>query len=238
MSRADTRGWGRGWPQNNSAKMRTVRAFRSGVALSVHREIAPIVEFVLNEVERRGYLYDHGPKDVNDDWGYANRPIAGTSIPSNHSWGLAVDLDAQEYPQGQRKRRPPQWVDDIWRKYGFQNGVYWANPDPMHYEFMGTPSDARFLVASLAGHSIENTPPPMPPSAPAPRPQEDEMKELVQDPGGAVWLVSGVWRTHVRSMAAVKALRTQGVPYRVASGAEWAVVVDSIAPAALEQIPR
>ena len=167
MSAASSRGWGRGWPQDNSSKMVTIRAEKSGVVLSVHREVAPILKFCIDTIEARGYLFDHGPKDVNDDWGYANRPIRGTSIPSNHSWGLAVDLDAQQYPQGQRKRRPPQWIDDVFRKYRFDNGAPWANPDPMHYEFNGTPADARFLVASLAAHSIESTQPPMPPSAPA-----------------------------------------------------------------------
>lgn len=188
---ADRRGWGRGWPQNNSSKMVTIRAKKSGVTLAVHREVAPILQFCIDTIEARGHLFDYGPKDVNDDWGYANRPIRGTSIPSNHSWGLAVDLDAQQYPQGQRKRRPPQWVDDVFAKYRFDNGAPWSNPDPMHYEFNGSPADARFLVASLAGHAIEQTPAPMPPSAPPivlrptpppftgtlpPVPQEDDMK--------------------------------------------------------------
>ncbi len=167
---ADRRGWGRGWPQNNAAKMVTIKARRSGVTLLVHRDVAPILKFCIDTVEDRGYLFDHGPKDVNDDWGYVNRPIRGTSIPSNHSWGLAIDLDAQEYPQGQRRRRPPQWVDDVFAKYRFDNGAPWKNPDPMHYEFNGTPADARFLVASLAGHAVDKTPAPMPPSAAPPPP--------------------------------------------------------------------
>ena len=167
---ADRRGWGRGWPQNNSSKMVTIRAKKSGVTLAVHKAVAPILQFCIDTVEERGYLFDYGPKDVNDDWGYANRPIGNTSIPSNHSWGLAVDLDAQQYPQGQRKRRPPQWVDDVFAKYRFDNGAPWSNPDPMHYEFNGTPADARFLVASLAGHAIAETPAPTPPSAPPLKP--------------------------------------------------------------------
>lgn len=171
-SRADARGWGPGWPHNNADKCTTIRLEKSGVSLMVRREIAPLVKFCGDEVERRGYLYDLGPMDPTDDWSFVNRPIRGTSIPSNHSWGLAVDMDASKYPQGQRKRRPPQWVDDIWFKYGFDNGAPWANPDPMHYEFRGTPADARFLVASLAAHAIEATPAPMPPSAPAPVPDQ------------------------------------------------------------------
>jgi hypothetical protein len=173
-TRADRRGWGPGWPTGvPPSKLRTVKAKLSGTTLMVRDEIAPLVKFCLDEIEARGYLYDHGPSDPLDDWSYVNRPIAGTSIPSNHSWGLAFDLDATLYPQGQRKRRPPQWVDDLWQKYGFSNGWTFPNPDPMHYEFLGTVADARFLVASLAAHSIQNTEPPMPPSAPLPRRDED-----------------------------------------------------------------
>ena len=50
----------------------------------------------------------------------------------------------------------------MFAKYRFDNGAPWSNPDPMHYEFNGTPADARYLVASLAAHSIDRTPPPMP----------------------------------------------------------------------------
>lgn len=178
-SRADRRGWGPGWPTNNAAKCTTITAARSGVSLMVRREIAPLVKFCIDEVERRGYLYDFGPKDPTDDWSFNNRPIRGTSIPSNHSWGLAIDLDARKYPQGQRKSRPPQWVDDIWFKYGFDNGAPWANPDPMHYEFNGTPADAAFLVASLAAHHVEQTPAPMPPSAPAPIADQEDAMSIV-----------------------------------------------------------
>lgn len=175
-TRADRRGWGPGWPVGvPPSKLRTITSKISKTVLTVHEEIAPLVKFAIDEVEARGYLYDYGPSDPLDDWSYVNRPIQGTSIPSNHSWGLAIDLDARKYPQGQRKVRPPQWVDDIWFKYGFNNGAPWANPDPMHYEFAGTPVDARFLVASLTAHYIQNTEPPMPPSAPIPR-RDDDMK--------------------------------------------------------------
>ena len=193
---ADRRGWGKGWPQDNSAKMVQITAKVSRVKLLVHREVAPILQYCIDTIEARGHLFDYGPKDVDDDWGYANRPIAGTKIPSNHSWGLAIDLDATEYPQGQRKRRPPQWVDEIFAKYRFDNGSPWANPDPMHYEFNGTPADARWLVASLAAHSIEGTPPPVPPSAPLAVPAPPTPVQPLEEPmlvrnsnDGQVWML-------------------------------------------------
>lgn len=162
---ANTRGWGKGWPQNNSSKMVTVRAARSGAKWPVHRDVAPILQHIVDEVERRGYLF-HQPGQVVDDWGYANRPIRGTSTPSNHSWGLAVDVDATLYPQGQRSRRPPQWVIDLFAFFRWENGWQWRNPDPMHFEFAGTIAEARWLVAALAAHHLEQTAPPVPARTP------------------------------------------------------------------------
>lgn len=163
---ASARGWGPGWPHNNASKCVEVQAGHSGVRLLVRAEIAPLVKYGLDEVESRGYLYDYGPKDVNDDWGYSNRPIAGTSVPSNHSWGLAIDLDAQDYPQGQTKVHPPQWIMDIWSFLGFDNGVVWSHPDPMHYEYRGTPADAHFMVSALAARAQQGTVPTFPTRTP------------------------------------------------------------------------
>src|SRR5688572_21604509 len=82
---AAARGWGEGWPTDNSSKMTIVRA--GGVAMSVRAEIGPLVEWLVNDTVARGYVLRHG-----ECWGFCNRPIRGTRRPSNHSWGLAVDL--------------------------------------------------------------------------------------------------------------------------------------------------
>ena len=118
MSSAQDRGWGRGWPVDRGGEMVWVRAPISGARWQVHRDVAPILAYVVAEAERRGYLFDYGPGDVDDDWGYSNRPIRGTRTPSNHSWGLAVDIDAQNYPQGQRRRVPPAWLISLFAQWG------------------------------------------------------------------------------------------------------------------------
>jgi len=146
---ANLRGWGQGWPVDRSADMTWVRAARSGARWQVHELIAPIVSFVVNEVERRGYLFDHGPADVDDEWGYNNRPIRGKRVPSNHSWGLAIDIDATQYPMGTR-RNPPAWIVSLFEAHGFEWGGRWKRPDPMHFEFTGWPSDARRITAQLS----------------------------------------------------------------------------------------
>lgn len=133
---------------------------KSGARWQVHREVAPILAKIVTEAENRGYLFDHGPADQNDDWGYVNRPIRGTRVPSNHSWGLAVDIDATLYPQGQNRHRPPGWLIDLFAQYRWEWGGNWSYKDPMHFEFAGTLADARRIVALLTAKPPPYTPPP------------------------------------------------------------------------------
>jgi peptidoglycan hydrolase-like protein with peptidoglycan-binding domain len=139
-----------------------VTATVRGVRLPVRKEIAPLVAGLVKE------LADARNKAFNPDWcwGYANRAISGTNTPSNHSWGLAVDLDAPENPYASaathqaahslRKTYPggrvlrstmPKEAEAIAKRWGFRwGGVYTTKPDPMHFEFIGSISDARSLA--------------------------------------------------------------------------------------------
>jgi hypothetical protein len=172
--------WGPGWPTNNGHKMVTVVTGGGGLRLPVRREIAPLVVGLVRDLERaRGK-----PFRTNWSWGYANRAIAGTSTPSNHSWGLALDLDAPENPylsremhraaHPLRKTFPggvvlrstmPDQVMALAQRWGFGwGGRYPTKPDPMHFEFMGSREDANRLAD---GSGIPKPPPPgkIPPSA-------------------------------------------------------------------------
>lgn len=138
---AAARGWGPGWPANNAHKMGRVDA--AGIVLWVRKEMVPLVETLLQVTIARGYDLKH----VKDDWGYANRPIRGTRTPSNHSWGLAIDLNSTENPMASRfvSDIPPAVVKD-WEACGFYwGGRYERTPDTMHFEYLGRPRD-------VAGH--------------------------------------------------------------------------------------
>src|SRR3954451_23770644 len=91
---AKAKGWGSGWPVDRSHDMAKVRADRTGTAVNVHKHVARVVDMLLDETERRGYRLDH-----TQTGGYNNRPIKGTDKPSNHSWGLAVDLNWGHNPE-------------------------------------------------------------------------------------------------------------------------------------------
>lgn len=195
---ANLRGWGQGWPVNRSADMATVRTARSGVPFVVHRDIAPIVKWLVDEVERRGYMI-HTPGQTPDDWSYNNRPIRGSNRPSNHSWGLAIDIDATQYPLGSRKRLP-SWIVELFRAHGFDYGGDWTSrPDPMHFEFNGWPSDARRIreqilryaaaptPASPPAQSAKPAPPPPPEPEEAPMAAEILIVEMDHPRKGQVW---------------------------------------------------
>lgn len=216
---ANLRGWGQGWPVDRSGDMTTVRAARSGASFTVHHLIGPIIKYLIDETERRGYLIDHGPGDVDDDWSYANRAIRGRNSPSNHSWGLAVDINAQDFPLGSSKRLP-QWLVDLWKAHGFDYGGDWSGrKDPMHFEFNGWPSDARRIAAEVAGliPAAETPAPNSPRPAPAgPSPadlltiqrllQEDDDMIVIRDKKGIAHLVNNrVIGLNVPQLAAVRA---------------------------------
>lgn len=161
------RGWGAGWPSCRGAKTAgtaIVQADRSGTRFSVHKRIARLVDLLIDESERRGYLLVKGQCG-----GYNCRPIGGTSTASNHSWGLAIDVNWGRNPM----KRPlttdiPRWMIDLWARYGFAWGGDYG--DPMHFEFMGSPADADAMTALAVRELLGKAPAP-PPKLPAPSPR-------------------------------------------------------------------
>jgi hypothetical protein len=144
---ADRRGWGPGYPVDRRHDMVTVTV-ANAVRLVVHKRVAPIFKAFCDEIDAHGYDLD----GVADDWGYANRPIRGSRKPSNHSWGLAVDLNATKNPMAATlKTDIPAWVVELAEnKYGLSwGGRYRTRPDAMHFEFLGTPADADRVIARL-----------------------------------------------------------------------------------------
>jgi hypothetical protein len=139
---ASARGWGSGWPSCQTSKL-VVLTRKDGLRLPVREEIAELVTLLIDESERRGYDIKPG-----QTWGFGCRAIRNSSTPSNHSWGLAVDINAPTNPYGSTlKSDMPQWMPRLWWDYKFfWGGWYNSVKDAMHYEFLGTPADARALT--------------------------------------------------------------------------------------------
>jgi D-alanyl-D-alanine carboxypeptidase len=157
------KGWGAGWPSCSGAKgdLATVTT-ASDARFAMRKRVARLVDILIDECERRGYRFDR------PQCGSFNcRPIGGTNRPSNHSWGVAVDINWQRNPMSRPLRTDmPSWMPKLWNRYGFAwGGNYSGTPDTMHYEFMGTPADADEMT-ELAVREILHK---QPPAAPKPR---------------------------------------------------------------------
>lgn len=138
---AQARGWG---PHGQANKMKWIEV--DNTRLLLNEGICELFELLMLECVRRGYTFHEG---ALDDWGYADRYIAGTTVWSNHSWGLAGDLNARNNPftTGSLVTDMPKWLPDLFNEYGFRwGGDYHSVKDAMHFEFMGTPQDAREML--------------------------------------------------------------------------------------------
>ncbi|HEV3472467.1 MAG TPA: M15 family metallopeptidase [Actinomycetota bacterium] len=77
-----------------------------------------------------------------DDWSYLNRDVRGESVKSNHSLGLAVDINALANPLGSEGDMPDDVVQQ-WRTEGGAWGGDWSRSDPMHFETHLTPEEIK-----------------------------------------------------------------------------------------------
>lgn len=139
--------WGPGWPNCQTSKIK-VLVRSDGVRLPVREEILPLIRFLCDETERRGYNLVPGWC-----WGFACREIRGSrpKKPSNHSQGIAVDLNAPTNPMGSRLITDmPKWMVQLWEAHGFRwGGSYRTRPDAMHMEFMLSVESCLQIIARL-----------------------------------------------------------------------------------------
>lgn len=147
MSRPNTKirsaaknGWGPGWPDCQFEKQVVVA--KAGIfSMSVRNEIAELVAILLQATEEI-HRYDVKPRQTGC---FDCRAVRGsTTVPSNHSWGLAVDINWNSNPRGEPFRcdLPPAVVPMWWQCGFFWGGWYKkAKVDPMHFEYIHRPRD-------------------------------------------------------------------------------------------------
>lgn len=94
---------------------------------------------------------------VWDDWGWAWRPIRGTTDTLSNHAGYAMDLNATRHPMGvpthqtftatQRARIHTRlaWM----RKVVRWGGDYRTRPDAMHFEIVGSPAAVKAVALML-----------------------------------------------------------------------------------------
>jgi hypothetical protein len=154
-----------GWPAGTQAQANVAVFVVPGTAvrLPVNREAAPaLLEFA------RWWHTNVEPLTPGHCWGWANRPIRGSTATSNHASGTAIDLNAPKHPLGAVGTVPASKRAAIAAKassLGLRwGGTYSGRKDEMHAEVIVTRERMRQIVAAL-----QKKPAPKPP-APAPAP--------------------------------------------------------------------
>lgn len=158
VTQPDHRGWG-AWPgpagsdaakRFEHAAIVTIHPLskRPELALRVHRDVAAPVGHFLSHLEAI-----HDLNHQADDWGFSIRANKNDpSSPSWHSWGIAVDLDAAQNPNGSMHTTfPVTETRALAHAFGFRWGFdYHSTKDPMHFEYCGTRADAQYATWYMA----------------------------------------------------------------------------------------
>ncbi len=111
----------------------------TGFPGGIRKEMHDLLFILLTEVIDKGYELHKGWC-----WGFGCRPIKNpdgslTDVPSNHSWGLAIDVNAPENAFGGSSHTIPASMVRLFKRYGFRwGGEYLGTKDWMHFEFMGS----------------------------------------------------------------------------------------------------
>lgn len=154
-----------GWRANDPSVVSRRQVPGTGVYLTVHN--GPAGDLLLEVAAQ----FDRYVQDIDtppgDDWGFAMRPIVGSTVLSNHASGTAIDLNATRWPLGsdpsvnlssgqiQRVRQIVSATGGVVR----WGGDYVGRKDPMHFEINDgrTEQDCARALDALRG-SIAPTP--------------------------------------------------------------------------------
>ncbi len=121
-----------------------------GIPAYVRREVAPLHQWLIPELKK---ARKSGAPELSSSGGYNKRKVAGTSVWSRHSWGLAMDWNAGTNPY---KTGPlvtdfePAKIRAACAHIGFRwGGDYSVKKDSMHVEAMGSVASVARTVARL-----------------------------------------------------------------------------------------
>lgn len=143
-----------GWPASPDRKAIRVKNYLIPGAkrhLACAEDVAPIL------VEFAAWFHKYiEPIDVGkwDDWGYHFALIPGSPDLANHASGTAEDLNAIKHRWMALKSgfTPLQEIRIRWKCRALKMRWGWdykKRKDPMHFEFIGTPADAKAIIAKL-----------------------------------------------------------------------------------------
>ena len=107
--------------------------------LYCNRDLIIPLEQAFNNLIERGHI------DELKSWNgcFNIRTIRGSTAPSLHSWGVAIDLNAASNPFGHAPKLTAGFVA-CFTDVGFDWGGVWEKPDGMHFQL------------KQLGHDLEN----------------------------------------------------------------------------------
>lgn len=133
-----------------------------GVNMRVNKLIAPYLAEAESRVRSAGLNINLKQEQCScQNW----RPIRGGTELSNHSWGVAVDLNSADNPwqphlsgnnHGGKmvSTWPPEFVS-IMKDVGFRWGGEWSGrADPMHFEMAANPYQNRNVLRSSSAQQL------------------------------------------------------------------------------------
>lgn len=146
-----------GWPVNPARTYRQVPG--STVHLTVADGVAgDVLMYVAREFDRRVEDIDwKSSRGEFDDWGWADRPIRGSNVTSNHASATAIDLNATRHPLGVRNTFTAAQVGEIRAILAEVDGTvrwggdYTERADEMHFEINAGYARVKAVADRLKG---------------------------------------------------------------------------------------
>jgi hypothetical protein len=99
-----------------------------------HKVMLPQLRAALEDIQSQGLAHLLKPEQTGRC--YQPRFVAKDPVNhalSKHAWGLAIDVNVYDNPEGAKPKLDPRIVA-IFEKWGFRWGGRWTKPDGMHFE--------------------------------------------------------------------------------------------------------
>lgn len=167
------------WEAQLASNAKAIGSTRAGLLRSPAAAL-PLFEGFYAEIQAKGYVIGDGGTYVFRCTASSRKDCSGLTRASlsNHAYGLATDINSAKNPlrsyigiDGQSACKTPmitdipQWVVQVAQKWGLYWGGYgWSSGcsspnqfrtsvsrDPMHFEFNGTPDQARAILRFNVG---------------------------------------------------------------------------------------
>lgn len=150
---------------------------RKGAAGFLLRRVAAFIDREVENID----------EPTQDDWGYAERPIRGSSTTlSNHASGTAIDVNATKHPLGATGTWTAAQKKKIHAHLNEYDGVirwgedYTKRKDGMHFEIVADAAAVQAVYAELTKPKPGGGTTPQPPKEEGPTVQEIEQLKKQQ----------------------------------------------------------